>query len=139
MRPDPRRWTIVFGHHAIYGTGAQGDMDFLGRWYWRRYLSRGVDVYLAAHNHHLEHLRVPGESCEYVVSGAGGSHYREHVARGHRFKSTRAQSLFSHKDLGLAWFHVTAKDLRVEFLDGDGNSLMEFSRSRPAQASDENA
>jgi acid phosphatase len=130
LRPDPALWTFVYGHHALYGTGAQGDMDAVGRWYWRRYLARAVDFYVAAHNHHLEHLRAPGAGTEHIVSGAGGSHYRLHVARGHRFKRTRARSLFVHRDTGLACFNVTAEAVRVEFLAGDGRFLYGFVKRR---------
>ena len=130
LRPDPAHWTFVFGHHALYGSGAQGDMDAVGRWYWRRYLQPMVDFYLGAHNHQLEHLRVPGHATEYVVSGAGGSHYRDKVAAGERFKGTRARSLFKHRDTGLAWFRVTADDVRVELLDGAGTLLYGFIRRR---------
>ena len=130
LRPDPAAWTFVFGHHSIYGTGAQGDMDPVGRWYWRRHIAGSVDFYIAAHNHHLEHLREAGRQTEHIVSGAGGSHYRAHVARGHRFKTTSGQSLFAHKDTGLAWFHVTAQAVRMEFLDAAGARLYGFTRHK---------
>ncbi len=130
LRPDPGHWTFVYGHHALYGSGAQGDMDAVGRWYWRRYLQPMVDFYVGAHNHQLEHLRRPGEATEYIVSGAGGSHYRDKVAAGERFKATRGQSLFVHRDTGLAWFRVTSEQVRVEFLDGAGGLRYGFIRRR---------
>jgi hypothetical protein len=89
-----------------------------------------VDFYVAAHNHQLEHLRIPGQATEYIVSGAGGSHYREHVAAGARFRTSQAQSLFVHRDTGLAWFQVTAGQVRVELLDGAGNFRYGFVRQR---------
>jgi hypothetical protein len=89
-----------------------------------------VDFDVGAHNHQLEHLRVPGEATDYVVSGAGGSHYRDQVAAGERFKPTHARSLFVHRDTGLAWFRVTAEQVRVELLDGAGNFRYGFIRRR---------
>jgi acid phosphatase len=130
LRPDPSRWTFVFAHHALYGSGAQGDMDAVGRWYWQRYLRRQVDFYVAAHNHQLQHLRLPGQTTDYIVSGAGGSHYRDKVVADERFKPTVGQSLFLHRDTGLVWFRVTADHVRMELLDGMGRVLYGALRRR---------
>jgi hypothetical protein len=130
LLPSRLPWTIVIGHHSLYGSGTQGDADPVGRWYWGRYLAPQVDVYLAAHNHQLEHLQVPGLPTDYVISGAGGSHYREQTARGERFKPTAAHSRFVHRDTGLVWFGVTEGELTCEFLDGAGRALYRFSKRK---------
>jgi tartrate-resistant acid phosphatase type 5 len=130
LKPDPARWTFVVGHHSLYANGAQGDWDWAGRHYWHRHMGHPADFYVCGHNHQLEHLRVAGESTDYVVSGAGGSHYREHVARNARFKQSRAETLFRHRDNGLVSFEVSATRVQVEYLDGQGNPLYAFERTR---------
>jgi len=130
LQPDARLWTFVMGHHSLYANGAEGDWDWPGRRYWHRHLGPFTDFYVSGHNHQLEHLRVTGLATDYVVSGAGGSHYRAHVARGARFKRSRAESLFVYRDNGLAAFDVTAGRVRVSYLDADGRQLHAFERTR---------
>ena len=130
LKPDPGKWTFVVGHHSLYANGTQGDWDWPGRAYWQHYLEPRTDFYVCGHNHQLEHLRVPGKHTDYVVSGAGGSHYREHVARGARFKQSQADSLFLHRDNGLVSFDVTAERVRVSYLNADGREIYAFERTR---------
>jgi tartrate-resistant acid phosphatase type 5 len=130
LKPDAGPWTFVMGHHSLYANGAEGDWDWAGRRYWHRHLGPSADFYVCGHNHQLEHLRVPGLATDYVVSGAGGSHYRAHVVRGARFKSSHAKSLFLHRDNGVAAFDVTAQRVRVSYLDADGRELYAFERTR---------
>jgi hypothetical protein len=130
LKPVAGPWTFVMGHHSLYANGTQGDWEWTGRRYWHRYLAPRADFYVCGHNHQLEHLRVPGLPTDYVVSGAGGSHYRAHVARGARFKPSRAESLFLHRDNGLTAFDVTAERVRVSYLDADGRELHAFVRTR---------
>lgn len=130
LQPGADSWTFVMGHHSLYANGTQGDWDWAGRRYWHRHLAPHADFYVCGHNHQLERLRVPGLPTDYVVSGAGGSHYRAHVARGARFKRSHAESLFLHRDNGLVAFDVTAERVRVSFLDADGRELHAFERTR---------
>ncbi len=130
LSPDTARWTFVVGHHSLYANGTQGDWDLAGRWYWQRYLRDKADFYVCGHNHQLEHLRIPGQATDYVVSGAGGSHYRAQVAAGARWKPSRAPSLFVYRDNGLVEFDVTATRVQVRYLDAAGELLYGFERTR---------
>jgi len=47
---------------------------------------------------------------------SGGRHYRAHVARGARFKASRAEILFLYRDNGLAAFDMTPGRVRVNYL-----------------------
>jgi len=123
LQADPQRWTIVYGHHPLYGTGTQGDMDWPSRAYWHRHLQRHVDVYLSGHDHQLELLGIPGQHTRYVISGAGGSHYRDHPREPSPWRHTHAQSAFVHRDNGLAWFEVTPQQITLRFLDAEGGLL----------------
>ena len=130
LTPDAARWTFVVGHHSLYANGTQGDWDLAGRWYWQHYLRDKADFYVCGHNHQLEHLRFPGQATDYVVSGAGGSHYRAHVAAGGRWKASHAPSLFVHRDNGLVEFDVTASRVRARYLGAKGELLYGFERIR---------
>ncbi len=135
LKPDASRWTFVVGHHSLYANGTQGDWDLAGRAYWHAALRSRADFYLGGHNHQLEHLRIPGQATDYVVSGSGGSHYRAQVAAiaggaPPRWKRSHASSLFLYRDNGLVDFDVTAERVLVRYLDARGEVLYEFERTR---------
>ena len=61
---------MVVGHHPMYSNGKYHGGDKATRSTWEPLLkSCGVDVYLAGHEHHLEHF--PGD-IDHVISGAAG-------------------------------------------------------------------
>ena len=47
---------------------------------------------------------------------SGGRHHPAHVARGVRFKASRAETLFLYRDNGLAAFDMTPGRVRVNYL-----------------------
>jgi len=47
---------------------------------------------------------------------SGGRHHPAHVARGARFKASRAEILFLYRDNGLAAFDMTPGRVRVNYL-----------------------
>lgn len=66
------RWKIVVGHHPLYTGGWRRDSPDLHRL--RAYLEPlmkkySVDIYLAGHEHHLEHIKPEGPT-HYIISGA---------------------------------------------------------------------
>ena len=77
----------------------------------------GVDLYICGHDHDRQFLGPIG-GVHYVVSGTG-SKSRE-VKYG---DLTR----FAGSDLGFAWFRVSSREMRVEFIDRAGNR--EFAHS----------
>ena len=74
-------WKIAIRHHSINSNGTHGDVDLLTRNYWNWFLEGRVDLYLAGHNHNLAHLQSETSATDYVISGAGGAHYRSKSER----------------------------------------------------------
>ncbi len=122
-------WTFLFGHHTVYGTGHHGDTDWLSRRQWERNAAPRADFYLSGHDHHLEHLRGPGGTTDYVVSGSGGRHWRE--AAPDAGQPSAAESLFSYRDNGLVGFEVTPGRVQVRYYDAKGEVLYGFVREKP--------
>jgi tartrate-resistant acid phosphatase type 5 len=122
-------WTFVLGHHTLYSSGYHGDTHRLSRWYWQSNLAGRVDFYLAGHDHELEHLRVEGGGTDYIVSGAGGKHYRDSDTA--HWETSSARSLFVHRGNGLVGFEVSPARVRVRFYDGDGAALYGFVKEKP--------
>ena len=126
---EKRPWTIAFGHHSIYSNGTHGDVDLLRRSYWNWFLEGRVDLYLAGHNHHLAHLQSKTSATDYVISGAGGKHYRSDSEREKLNKSV-ALNKYTYNDTGFVWLDITSEKLQMRFHDSSGNVIYEYSKSR---------
>ena len=126
---EKRPWTIAFGHHSIYSNGTHGDVDLLRRSYWHWFLEGRVDLYLAGHNHNLAHLQSETSATDYVISGAGGAHYRSGSEREKLNKSV-ALNKYTYNDTGFVWLDITSEKLQIRFHDSSGNVIYEYSKSR---------
>jgi len=110
-------WKIVYGHHPVFSYGSHGSE--------KRMIDRvqpllkrfGVDLYVSGHDHDRQFLGPVG-GVHYVVSGTGSKSRK--VGRG---EMTR----FAGSDLGFAWFRVSSDEIRMEFIDQNGNR--EFAHS----------
>lgn len=64
-------WKIVVGHHPVFSQGDHGDTPELQA-YLRPLLNKyGVQAYICGHDHNLQHMEVPGDQTQYILSGAG--------------------------------------------------------------------
>lgn len=136
MVPNAELWTFAFAHHPIYGSGTHGDADAATRWFWGEFLQNRMDFFLSGHNHHLEHLQVEGEPTEYVISGAGGKHYRSPQEKA-KTQPSEAESLFVYQDVGFVWFHVQPAQVEAKFFDGQAQELYQFTKKRTSQIATE--
>ena len=65
-------WKVVAGHHPIYvGSIRYTDNERLVERLVPLFERYGVQMYLAGHDHNLQHHRPPGSAVDYFVSGAG--------------------------------------------------------------------
>ncbi len=122
-------WRFVFTHRPLYGSGTHGDADWILRVLWQTFLQDSIDFYLSGHNHELEHLRQNEDATEYIVSGAGGRHYRSEKEKQKKQMSV-AHSQFSYQDNGFVWFEVLASEVRVRFYDARAKVLYEFTKKK---------
>ena len=126
---DKLPWTIAFGHHSVYSNGTHGDTDVITRNYWNWILDGRIDLYLAGHNHHLSLLQYGETSTEYVISGAGGTHYRTNSER-EKLNKSEASNVFTYNDTGFVWLDINSEKLLIRFHDSTGNILYEFTKTR---------
>ncbi len=69
-------WKIVIGHHPLYSSGKRyGKTDAIKDVLEPILHKHAVDVYIAGHEHDLQHNQLPGEKLVHIVSG-GGSEVR---------------------------------------------------------------
>jgi acid phosphatase len=109
------RWRVVVGHHPLLSSGYHG---YFPRDEHRRMLKllpqfRGVDLYLAGHDHHLE--LIEGRPL-MLVSGAGSAPVPPLIAH----RKTRWASEERYR--GFAVVEFTASTMTIRFLDSHGTA-----------------
>lgn len=111
------QWRIVYGHHPMYTSGTHLNQRRIGAL--RRELAglfqaTHVDVYIAGHDHDMEHLRVDG--VEYLICGAGGAKLR-------KIRRAQPESVFHATTFGFLDLTIDEHTLTARFLDTDLVSL----------------
>lgn len=67
-------WKIVTGHHPLYTGGTRKREKNYVRDYIEKLLDKHqVDLYLAGHEHDLQHIKPKGHPTHHFISGAGSS------------------------------------------------------------------
>lgn len=71
----PRRtpYLIVMGHHPIYSNGPHGDQQILISDWEPLLREHKAHLYLAGHDHDMQHLEFDGHPTSFVLSGGGGA------------------------------------------------------------------
>jgi tartrate-resistant acid phosphatase type 5 len=111
------KWRIVYGHHPMYTSGVhlnQRRIAVLREQLAPVFAQNHVDVYLAGHDHDMEHLRTGG--VEYVICGAGGAELRAP-------RHAQPESIFRATTYGFVEFNIDEKSLGFRFLDTELRSL----------------
>lgn len=65
-------WKIVVGHHPVYSVGTHGNSAELIARFKPLFLQTQTNFYISGHDHNLQHLAIPNEAVQYLVSGAAG-------------------------------------------------------------------
>jgi hypothetical protein len=115
------RWKVVYGHHPIYSAGQHKDNQKLIERLLPELKGR-VDVYLAGHDHDLQHLKPEG-GVHFFVNGGGGARIRK-IEPGPR-------SLFAGSAYAFATLEADAKTLAVKFIGTDLKTIYEYTLTKP--------
>ena len=109
------RWKIVYGHHPIYSHGQHEDNNLKIDQLLPALRDR-ADVYLAGHDHDMQHLRPEGR-LHFFIAGSGGK--LRPIEAGPR-------SLFAMSANGFAVLEIDASALRVSFVGLKGEDLYRY-------------
>lgn len=120
------KWKIVYGHHPIYSSGAHADSPRLIRQLLPLLKSRRVDVYIAGHDHDMQHLKTEGGVHFFVAGGAGA---------GLRVPTPDPRTLFAQAVHGFASLEVGNESLTVRFLDVGLNGIYSYRIAKPLTTS----
>jgi acid phosphatase len=115
-------WKIVVGHHPIYSGGLHGDQPELIARVLPLLHRYGVHVYIAGHDHDLQHLQSDG--IDFLCSGAGG-------AKLYPLKPN-TRSKFAQEIFGFMTMALGPTSLRVNLIDDAGKLLYSTTIQRAA-------
>lgn len=90
LRTSESKWIIIAGHHPLYSIGVHGGTAILRRRLMPMFIKYGVDMYIAGHNHNMEHI-VSGHAMHHILTGsASKSRPTLYYSPKLRFKTSRA-------------------------------------------------
>jgi tartrate-resistant acid phosphatase type 5 len=122
-RPRTTPFLIVMGHHPVYSDGTHGDHPVLVRDWDPLFRDHKVDVYLAGHDHDLQHLEFEGHPTSHFLSGGGGADLYDLKI------DPSARGPFAQKVYGFSHLTVNEKLLTLQHIDSSGRLLHSFSRT----------
>jgi tartrate-resistant acid phosphatase type 5 len=109
------QWKFVTGHHPVYTGGEHGNTVELVEQLKPVMEKHKVNAYFCGHDHDLQHLRIPGESVNYFVSGAG--------SKTRSCKDTE-YTLFQKGGLtGFLVVSLSTTEMQAVFIDYVGNEI----------------
>ncbi len=114
-RSRAARWTVAFAHHPLFSNSKHGGEETLRKSWGPLLKKHDVDIYLAGHDHGMQHLEVPGWPAWFIISGGGGKELYKIEREDH--------SRFGRAENGFAHLRFTRDNLRVAFIDKDGETL----------------
>jgi tartrate-resistant acid phosphatase type 5 len=114
------RWKIVYGHHPIYSEGVHEDNNVKIAQLLPVLRDR-ADVYLAGHDHDMQHLKPEGR-LHFFIAGSGGK--LRPIEPGPR-------SLFAKSANGFAVLEVLPDSLSLAFVDVQGQELYRYEIKGP--------
>jgi tartrate-resistant acid phosphatase type 5 len=122
-RPRTTPHLVVMGHHPVYSDGPHGDHKVLIRDWDPLFRKYNVPVYLAGHDHDLQHLEFEGHPTSFFLSGGGGADlYNLKVDPAHR-------GPYAQKIYGFSHLSVTPKELTFRHLDTEGRNVHAFTKT----------
>ena len=128
-RPRTTSFLVVMGHHPVYSDGPHGDHPILIRDWDPLFRKYNVHLYLAGHDHDMQHLEFEGHPTTFFLSGGGGADlYTLKVDPSRR-------GPYAQKVYGFSHLSVTRKEMALRHLDQNGSSLHALTKTPAGKVS----
>jgi tartrate-resistant acid phosphatase type 5 len=122
-RPRTTPFLAVIAHHPVYSDGPHGDHPVLIRDWDPLFRKYHVALYMAGHDHDLQHLEFAGHPTSHFLSGGGGADlYSLKIDPGQR-------GPYGQKVYGFSHISVTAQMMTLRHLDQNGKILHAFTKT----------
>ena len=122
-RPRTTPFLAVMAHHPVYTDGAHGDHPVLIRDWDPLFRKHNVSLYLAGHDHDLQHLEFEGHPTSFFYSGGGGADL------GNLKIDPAQRGPYAQKVYGFSHLSVTPKQMTLRHLDREGRTLHTFTKT----------
>lgn len=110
------QWKIVYGHHPIYSAGQHGNgNDLIARLL--PVIKDRADIFLAGHEHDLQHLKPEG-NVHFFINGGGGA--------GIRPIKPNERSLFALSSYGFATLEIDTEKIAVKYFGTELQELYQY-------------
>lgn len=121
--PRSAPFLAVLGHHPVYSNGPHGDHPVLIRDWDPLFQRYKVDLYMAGHDHDLQHLEFDGHPTTHFLSGAGGADLYVLKIDG------LDRGPYAQEVHGFSHLAVTKSAMELRHLDSDGRFLYGISKT----------
>ena len=122
-RPRTTPFLAVIAHHPVFSDGPHGDHPVLIRDWDPLFRKYHVDLYMAGHDHDLQHLEFEGHPTSHFLSGSAGADlYSLKIEPSQR-------GPYAQKVYGFSHISVTAKQMTLRHLDQNGRTLHAFTKT----------
>jgi hypothetical protein len=129
QRPRTTPFLAVMAHHPVYTDGAHGDHPVLIRDWDPLFRKHKVDLYLAGHDHDLQHLEFEGHPTSFFLSGGGGGDL------GNLKIDPAQRGPYAQKVYGFSHLSVTHTEMTLRHLDSNGHILHDFTKTPDGKVS----
>lgn len=121
-KPTKAKWVWAVSHYPVFSFAnarRTKERQHLLREWKDLFADPRVSLYLAGHDHTLQHIRHEGMRQDFIVSGGGGAS---------RHEVAGADKNFSMSSRGFNHIHVTPEKTTVRFINSNGKLLHTFER-----------
>jgi tartrate-resistant acid phosphatase type 5 len=122
-KPRNTPFLVVMGHHPVYSDGPHGDHAILTRDWDPLFRQHGVHLYLAGHDHDMQHLEFENHPTSFFHSGGGGADLYDLKI------DPSKRGPYAQKVYGFSHLSVTPKQMTLRHLDGNGQLLHAFTKN----------
>jgi tartrate-resistant acid phosphatase type 5 len=116
-KPRTTPFLAVLAHHPVFSNGPHGDHPVLVRDWDPLFQKYKVDLYMAGHDHDLQHLEFEGHPTTHFLSGGGGADLYVLKVDG------LDRGPYAQEVHGFSHLSVTRSALELRHLDADGRFL----------------
>jgi tartrate-resistant acid phosphatase type 5 len=122
-RPRTTPFVAIMAHHPVFTNGPHGDHPVLIRDWDPLFRKYHVDLYMAGHDHDLQHLEFEGHPTSHFLSGSAGADlYSLKIEPSQR-------GPYAQKVYGFSHISVTVKQMTLRHLDQNGRTLHAFTKT----------
>jgi tartrate-resistant acid phosphatase type 5 len=112
----------ALGHHPVYSDGPHGDHPILVRDWDPLFRKFKVDLYLAGHDHDMQHLEFENHPTSFFLSGGGGADLYDLKV------DPSKRGPYAQKVYGFSHLSVSERAMTLRHLDSNGRLLHGFTR-----------